>query len=91
MCESHRQEDQSMGTDEKKSHDNKRTEGKLATAGIRAGAATTARPCRAFPTLMRKCHFYPDTSEKSGRVLVLALHCLRLTAGRANAVQGLMW
>lgn len=66
-----------MGKDEKKSHDNKRTEGKLATTGIRAGAAATARPCRAFPTLMRKCHFYPDTSEKSGRVLVLALHCFR--------------
>ena len=61
-----------------------REQSKLATTGVRAGAATTARPCRAFPTLMSKCHFYPDTSEKSGKGLVLALPCLTLTAGRAN-------
>ena len=33
--------------------------------GMRAGEAATARPCRAFPTLVRKYCLYPASSEKT--------------------------
>lgn len=57
---------------------------KLATTGLRAGAATWQDP--AGPSLPdeQKCHFYPDTSEKSGKEYWCWLCLLKINCGRAN-------
>lgn len=62
-------------------------ESKLGARGMGTGQVATAKSCRAFPTIMRKYHLYPDGTKKPSWVPELELHCLRL-AGRP--VQRLM-